>query len=143
MTSRSVAASRSGVPPWKVEPPRLAEPLLARDRLLDRIEHTLGKTHGTGDVFLVSAPAGYGKTTMLAQWAARASVPVAWYHLDAGDNDPVVLLSGLLQALRARLPRSRWSVERMLTHIRGGALSPLDIRRAAEVFIADLAEQVR
>jgi ATP/maltotriose-dependent transcriptional regulator MalT/DNA-binding SARP family transcriptional activator len=142
MTTRHVAACLPSVSTWKVAPPRLAEPLLDRERLLARVEHALGKAQRTGDVLLVSAPAGYGKTTMLTQWATSASVPVAWYHLDASDNDPVVLLSGLIHALRVRLPRSRWSVERMLTHVRGGALSPLDVRRSADVFIADLAEQV-
>jgi len=36
----------------------------------------------------VSAPAGFGKTTLLVEWVAQADRPVAWLALDAGDNDP-------------------------------------------------------
>jgi LuxR family transcriptional regulator, maltose regulon positive regulatory protein len=46
----------------------------------------------------VAAPPGYGKTTLLAQWASRRSA-VAWVSLDRRDNDPVVLLSYLAVAL--------------------------------------------
>ena len=46
----------------------------------------------------VTAPPGYGKTTLLAQWAERRS-GVAWVSLDRRDNDPVVLLSYLAVAL--------------------------------------------
>ena len=45
------------------------------------------------------APPGYGKTTVLAQWAAREPRPVAWLTLDALDNDPVILVRYLVAAL--------------------------------------------
>ncbi len=47
----------------------------------------------------VVAPPGYGKTTLLAQWAERVGPRVAWVSCDDGDNDPVVLLSALAVAL--------------------------------------------
>jgi LuxR family maltose regulon positive regulatory protein len=37
---------------------------------------------------LVCAPAGFGKTALMADWASRSTRPVAWVSLDAGDNDP-------------------------------------------------------
>jgi LuxR family maltose regulon positive regulatory protein len=128
---------------WKVAPPHLADRLLERERLTSRLEQCLGETCVRGDVFLVSAPAGYGKTTLLAQWARTSSVPVAWYHLDGGDDDPVALLRGLTHALRVRLPRGEWEIERMLARIRRGALSPLEVRRAVDLLIAGIAQHVR
>ena len=51
---------------------------------------------------LLSAPAGYGKTTLLAQWrrAEEAEVPFAWVSLDEQDNDPVRLWRHTVEALR-------------------------------------------
>jgi LuxR family transcriptional regulator, maltose regulon positive regulatory protein len=47
----------------------------------------------------VVAPAGYGKTTLLALWAAADDRPFAWLSLDPNDNDPIVLLTHLAVAL--------------------------------------------
>jgi LuxR family maltose regulon positive regulatory protein len=47
----------------------------------------------------VTAPAGYGKTTLLAQWAARDDRPFAWVSLERRDNDPVALLTYVAAAL--------------------------------------------
>lgn len=49
---------------------------------------------------LVSAPAGFGKTTLVAEWVARSGLPVAWVSLDEGENDPASLLEYLVAALR-------------------------------------------
>ena len=54
-----------------------------RPRLADRLDEGLGR-----GLVLVCAPAGYGKTVLLAEWARRGRRPVAWLSLDAGDNDP-------------------------------------------------------
>jgi LuxR family maltose regulon positive regulatory protein len=48
---------------------------------------------------LVVAPAGYGKTTLLAQWASRDVRPVAWVSADESDNDPLVFMRHLVAAL--------------------------------------------
>jgi len=50
-------------------------------------------------VITVTAPPGYGKTTLMAQWAYRLGPRVAWLSCDDADNDPVVLLSALAIAL--------------------------------------------
>ena len=59
-------------------------------------------------VALVAAPAGYGKTTLLAQWLTRAEAPIAaWVTLDAGDNDPGRFWTHVAAALeRAGCPLS-------------------------------------
>jgi LuxR family maltose regulon positive regulatory protein len=50
-------------------------------------------------VVLVSAPAGYGKTTLLALWRARDERPFVWVSLEAADNDPVALIRSVVSAL--------------------------------------------
>lgn len=142
-TIRRAQLKGTSLPAWKFEAPRLAEHVIARARLSEKIEQHLGRQRSSGDVLLVSAPAGYGKTTMLAQWAAASSVPVAWYHLDGGDDDPVTFLLGIVRALREALPvrnraRGRWGVKELVENIRNGVLSPLDLRRAKELLAADI-----
>jgi LuxR family maltose regulon positive regulatory protein len=68
--------------------------VLRRTSLVDRLRETR-------DARIVSivAPAGYGKTTVLAQWAKRDRRPFAWVSLDDADNDPVVLLTYVAAAL--------------------------------------------
>jgi LuxR family maltose regulon positive regulatory protein len=55
-------------------------------------------------VVSVVAPAGYGKTTLLSQWAQRDGQPFAWVSLDERDNDPKVLLTYVAEALDAVEP---------------------------------------
>jgi LuxR family transcriptional regulator, maltose regulon positive regulatory protein len=50
-------------------------------------------------VVLVSAPAGYGKSTLVAEWSDLDPRVTGWVHLDRGDNDPVVLLFKIAAAL--------------------------------------------
>ncbi|MGZ6909904.1 MAG: AAA family ATPase, partial [Acidimicrobiia bacterium] len=50
-------------------------------------------------IVLISASAGYGKSTLAAQWASRCQRPAAWVNLDRGDNNPLVLLNYLALAL--------------------------------------------
>ena len=67
----------------KLHMPRPRPDLVPRPRLAERLDE--GLAHG---LMLVCAPAGYGKTVLLADWARRGQQPVAWLSLDAGDNDP-------------------------------------------------------
>ena len=55
----------------------------------------------SGRVVSVVAPPGYGKTTVLAQWAAHDRREFAWVSLDHRDNDPVVFLTYVAEALNA------------------------------------------
>ena len=50
-------------------------------------------------IVLISASAGYGKSTLAAQWSSRCERPAAWVNLDRGDNNPLVLLNSLVHAL--------------------------------------------
>lgn len=84
----------------KLYVPRLRPGLVARPRLVDR----LGRE---GRLALVSAPAGFGKTTLLASWLARprpGDGRVAWLSLDTGDTDPTTFWTGVATALTGALP---------------------------------------
>ena len=73
--------------------------LVRRPQLAERL------TQGVmGPLTLVSAPAGFGKTTLLAQWLAESAMPVVWLALEPGDNEPVRFLSYLIAALQTLDP---------------------------------------
>ena len=72
-----------------------------RSSLIERLEH--GEPH---PIISVVAPAGYGKTTLLSQWAERNAQAFAWVSVDEADNDPKVLLAYIAEALDAVEPIS-------------------------------------
>ena len=78
----------------KLEPPRRRSGLVARYGLVDRL-----CASAADPIVYVSAPAGYGKTTLMAHWADADERPFAWVSLDAGDNDPIALLTYAALAL--------------------------------------------
>jgi LuxR family maltose regulon positive regulatory protein len=73
--------------------------LVSRPRLLQRLDRGL-----SGRLILVSAPAGFGKTTLVSEWLAERRCPAGWVSLDAGDNDPVRFLSYVIAALQTIPP---------------------------------------
>ena len=77
------------VPPWVVARPRLSAVQKAAER---------------SRVVLVSAPAGYGKSTLVAQWSALDPRATGWVQLGPGDNDSVVLLAHVVAALERTGP---------------------------------------
>ncbi len=77
----------------KFHPPAARPGIVARMALVDRL------ATAQAPVITIVAPPGYGKTTLLAQWAERVWPRVAWVSCDDADNDPVVLLSALAVAL--------------------------------------------
>ena len=78
----------------KLRPPLARPGIVPRTALVDRL---LG-SHAT-PISCVVAPPGYGKTTLLAQWAARKGRWVGWVSVDHRDNDPAVLLTYIATAL--------------------------------------------
>jgi LuxR family transcriptional regulator, maltose regulon positive regulatory protein len=75
--------------------PRPTPDLLPRPHLVEWLESQLDKR-----LILISAPAGYGKTTILADFLNASKRPFAWYQLDVNDSDPTVFLTYLIEALR-------------------------------------------
>jgi LuxR family maltose regulon positive regulatory protein len=89
----SLLATKLFVPP--------ARPgLVPRPRLMERLQAIL-----TSRLTLVSAPAGFGKTTLVSEWVAGCKRPVAWLSLDEGDNDPTCCLTYLVAALQTVVPK--------------------------------------
>jgi LuxR family maltose regulon positive regulatory protein len=92
--------------------PPLRPGLVSRPRLVERLEEGL---RAGSRLSLISAPAGFGKTTLLVEWVRRAGahrdapLPVAWLSLDEGDNDPARFLAYLVAAIRTVAPDTRWA----------------------------------
>src|SRR5215212_5081992 len=90
--SAPILATKLYVPPPRPE-------AVPRSRLIERLDDGLHRK-----LTLVSAPAGFGKTTLLGEWATTLPRPAAWLSLDEGDNDPTRFLSYLVAALRTIAP---------------------------------------
>jgi LuxR family maltose regulon positive regulatory protein len=76
-----------------IPPPRPKSVL--RTRLIERLNEGLHHK-----LTLISASAGFGKTTLVSEWIADCERPVAWLSLDGGDNDPTRFLTYLVAALQ-------------------------------------------
>jgi LuxR family transcriptional regulator, maltose regulon positive regulatory protein len=91
------AASGAAVPSprlsAKLEQPAVGVQMIRRSQQVDQLRRA------TAPLILLNAPPGYGKTTLLGQWAEEDQRPFLWISLDAGDNDPVVLLMYLMRLL--------------------------------------------
>jgi LuxR family transcriptional regulator, maltose regulon positive regulatory protein len=75
--------------------------VVRRARLIERLNRAL---HNKPGVTLVSAPAGFGKTTLLIEWVATSGQKVAWLSLDEEDNDPTRFFTYLIAAIRTVVP---------------------------------------
>ncbi len=96
--SETVAPLPILVPPLtgRLAPPRRRVEPVPRPRLIERLTSI-----AHAPVLVIRAPAGYGKSTLLSQFAAQERRPVAWLSLDERDDDPVVLLNDLAHAVGA------------------------------------------
>src|SRR4029453_10160761 len=78
-------------------PPR--PKVVYRSRLIERMNEDMRRK-----LTLISAPAGFGKTTLVSEWVPEWERLVAWLSLDEGDNDPTRFLSYLVGALQRIAP---------------------------------------
>jgi LuxR family transcriptional regulator, maltose regulon positive regulatory protein len=93
------AARPQGLLATKLYLPRPQPGYVPRARLAERLDEELAR-----GLLLVCAPAGFGKTALLADWARRSRRPVAWLSLDAGDNDPARFWRHVVAALDQARP---------------------------------------
>jgi LuxR family transcriptional regulator, maltose regulon positive regulatory protein len=101
----TAAGERDDLLATKLRIPQTRRDRLGRPRLTERLNQGMDR-----EVLLVCTPAGFGKTTLLAEWAASARWPVAWLSLDPEDNDParfwryvIVALDRVCEGLAAHL----------------------------------------
>ena len=76
--------------------PPVQDGVITRPRLLNRINQNLHKK-----VLFINAPAGFGKSTLLAEWATQSKIAVSWVSLDKTENEPVNFLSYLIAGVQS------------------------------------------
>ena len=118
----------------KFHPPRLHADAIPRQRLLDNLYSALA----THPLTLLSAPAGYGKTSLLAALSqTQPDLPLAWLSLDEEDNDPARFLTALITALQRLNSDCGKTALSLLT----GLTNPgSEARRVSGVLINDILE---
>jgi LuxR family maltose regulon positive regulatory protein len=86
----------------KLTIPILSRPLINRAGLTAQLEQAIVSRR----VVVLAAPAGWGKTSLLVEWAAQTELRVAWYTLDAADHDPHRFLDYLLHTVAPFVPHA-------------------------------------
>src|SRR3954471_833459 len=113
------------IQPTKVQRPRLREETLARGRLLDWLQV---KIHHR--VVFVVAEAGYGKTTLLADFSRRTRLRTLWYRLDDEDRNWISFLNHLVAAGREHDPSFAEATARLLRDIDGNGATRQSVTKA-------------
>ncbi len=125
----AVAAERDVLLATKLHVPGSRPGLVPRPRLAERLDEGLEP-----GVVLVCAPAGYGKTVLLADWARCGERRVAWLSLDAGDNDPARFWRHAVAALDRARPGVAGRVGPLL-----GPSTPLSFEPLVTALVNELA----
>ena len=108
----SILATKLYIPPARLK-------VVFRPRLIDRLKEGLSQTPG---ITLISAPAGFGKTTLISEWVIACERPVAWLSLDEGDNDLTRFLTYFVAALQRVVPNFG---ERVFEMLQASQMQPL------------------
>ena len=118
----------------KFHPPFLREDVIIRKHLIDDLRNGL-ESH---PLTLISAPAGYGKTTLLAMLPQTyPNLSITWLSLDEDDNDPVRFMTALIVALQHLDPSCGAAAQSLLTSLPNIAA---EVRRVTSVLINDVLE---
>ncbi len=110
--------------------PQLPPTIVARTRLIELLDEGLCQSH---KLALISAPAGFGKTTLVIEWIQNRDRPIAWLTLDEGDNDPARFWAYFIAALQT-----------IYEGIGEAALTALQTHRSTptETLIADIINEI-
>ena len=93
----------------KLHIPASGSHIVHRSELFEKLNTGL-----TRKLILISAPAGFGKTTLISDWIHQLRIPAAWFSLDKGDNDPVEFLSYIITGIQSIHPEFGQSALRLL-----------------------------
>ena len=113
----------------KLHIPRPRPGFVPRPRLAERLAEGTAR-----ELTVVCTPAGFGKTTLLGDWARRGQRPVAWLSLDEGDNDPTRFWRHVAAALDGAVPGV---AERVAALLQG--LQPAAVGAVAAALVNELA----
>jgi LuxR family transcriptional regulator, maltose regulon positive regulatory protein len=80
----------------KLHIPPAGNNIVHRSELFEKLNTGLSRK-----LILISAPAGFGKTTIISDWIDQFKIPAAWFSLDNGDNDPAVFLSYIISGIQS------------------------------------------
>jgi LuxR family maltose regulon positive regulatory protein len=134
-TPAAASTERDVLLATKLHVPQTRRGFVARPRLADR----LAQAHGV-ELTLVCAPAGFGKTALLADWTRASQRPVAWLSLDDADNDPVRFWRHVATALDTVRPGVAQQVGALLQGLQPASFQALVTTLVNE--LAGVAEEV-
>jgi LuxR family maltose regulon positive regulatory protein len=118
----------------KIHAPAASGHTIRRQRLIDLLHRDLHL-----GLQLVAAPAGYGKTTLLADFCSDLDIPVCWYAIDRADADPDCFLRGILASVRLHFPEfGRSTVARLAASERAAPTGA----QLAEALVRDMSEGI-
>lgn len=117
----------------RITPPRRRGELVTRPRLIELLNELIDKR-----LVLISAPAGYGKTSLMVDFAGHCTLPVCWFTLDSLDFDPQRFITYFIAAIRHRFP----SFGERSTAVLAGEQGKLNIDFLANTIVNDLYENV-
>ena len=120
--------------------PRISEQVVLRPHLLKTLDSGLQK-----NLILVSAPPGYGKTTLVSSWLENLPLPAAWLSLDENDDEHSTFLSYLVAALQNQVPEACAETQKLLNtpetapikHIRTKLINELHVIKKEIVLVMD------
>jgi LuxR family maltose regulon positive regulatory protein len=108
----------------KIHIPPLRSNLVNRQILIQRLNDGITQNHRLA---LISAPAGYGKSTLLSEWASQAVTPVTWLSLERGENAPERFWSYFITALSTNSQPNQLSIcESFLRSLRSPTPPPME-----------------
>lgn len=118
----------------RIIPPRRRGDLLTRNRLLEILSELLEKK-----LSIIAAPAGYGKTSLLVDFAASTAFPVCWYTIDSMDRDLYRFLTHLIASIQVKFPKFG---HHSLASLQNASPENLNIEHLTSTIVNDAYENI-